>query len=581
MQAKDNTADAGYRRLWRDWLSEYRGLIFTSFGFMIVIAITSAAYAKIIQLIITAYETADASVIYWGPISIVVIAVSKGLSMYFQQVASNTALFRFEAKLKKAMYSSLIHADLFRLQGEAPAALAARFSADSDLLRTSVQALMAAVSSVMIIIAAIAVMLSIDWQITLILLVIFSLAVVPVNRIGTKIRRISKGTQAQLSGMNSEIVEGLTSIRMARTYQLENHLSDTASGTFSKIESLRIMDMKWKGRLSPLIEMLSGSAVAALLFAVSWGIARGTITVADFMGLLTGVGVLSQPARLLGSTLASAAQGRVALDRIYPILDAKNEIVDKDTAIALDRAKGQIEFEGVEFVYPNGFSALKRLTLNVPAGSKVALVGRSGAGKSTVFNLIPRLFDPTSGRVLIDGVDLRDISIKSLRRQIAVVSQDAVMLSGTVRENIGFGRLDADDTEIEAAAKSAAADGFIRQLPDGYDTVISSSASHFSGGEKQRLSIARAILRDAPILLLDEPTSALDAESEAAIKSALDKLAKGRTTFIIAHRLSTILDADMIVVMDQGSVVETGTHQELLANEGLYSELYRLQFAHV
>ena len=581
MQPKDTSADAGYRRLWRDWLSEYRGLIFVSFGFMVIIAIASAAYAKFIQLIITAYETADTSVIYWGPASIIVIAVSKGLSMYFQQVASNTALFRFEAKLKKAMYSSLIHADLFRLQGETPAALAARFSSDSDLLRTSVQALMAAVSSVMIIIAAIAVMLSIDWQITLILLVIFSLAVAPVNSIGTKIRKISKGTQEHLSGMNSEIVEGLSSIRMARTYQLENHLNKTASSTFSKIEFLRIMDMKWKGRLSPLIEILSGSAVAALLFAVSWGIARGTITVADFMGLLTGVGVLSQPARLLGSTFASAAQGRIALDRIFPILDAKNEIVDKADAKAIERAKGLVQFKGVEFVYPNGFAALKKLTLDVPAGSKVALVGRSGAGKSTVFNLIPRLFDPTKGQVLIDGTDIRDFSIQSLRRQIAVVSQDAVMLSGTVRDNIGFGRLEADDAEIVDAAKSAAADGFIRQLPDGYDTVVSYAGSHFSGGEKQRLSIARAILRDAPILLLDEPTSALDAESEAAIKAALDKLAKGRTTFIIAHRLSTILDADMIVVMDQGSVVETGTHQALLANKGLYAELYRLQFAHV
>ncbi|OUS07141.1 hypothetical protein A9Q96_07480 [Rhodobacterales bacterium 52_120_T64] len=581
MQTKGKSPDAGYRRLWRDWLSEYRGLIFASFGLMIITAIASAAYAKIIQVIITAYETADTTVIYWGPVSVVLIAVSKGVSMYFQQVASNTALFRFEARLKKAMYSSLIHADLFRLQGETPAALAARFSADSDLLRSSVQALMAAVSSVMIIIAAIAVMLSIDWQITLILLVIFSLAVAPVNSISSKIRKISKGTQEQLSGMNSDIVEGLSSIGMARTYQLEDHLNVTASETFNTIKFLRIRDMKWKGRLSPLVEILSGAAVAALLFAVSWGIARGTMTVADFMGLLTGVGVLSQPARLLGTTFASAAKGRVALDRIFPILDAKNEIVDKDDAVALDRIKGQVQFEGVEFVYPNGFAALKSLTLNVPAGSKVALVGRSGAGKSTVFNLIPRLFDPTSGRVLIDGTDLRDISIESLRRQIAVVSQDAVMLSGTVLENIGFGRLDASDTEIEAAAVSAAADGFIRQLPEGYGTAVSYAGSHFSGGEKQRLSIARAILRDAPILLLDEPTSALDAESESAIKTALDKLAKGRTTFIIAHRLSTILDADMIVVMDKGSVVEAGTHKELLANAGLYADLYRLQFAHV
>jgi subfamily B ATP-binding cassette protein MsbA len=299
------------------------------------------------------------------------------------------------------------------------------------------------------------------------------------------------------------------------------------------------------------------------------------------MGLLTGVGVLSQPARLLGSTFASAAQGRVALDRIFPILDAKNEIVDKDNAKMIERANGKVQFEGVEFVYPNGFAALKNLTLDIPAGSKVALVGRSGAGKSTVFNLIPRLFDPTSGRVLIDGTDVRDITIESLRRQIAVVSQDAVLLTGTVGENIGFGRMNAGFDDIESAAKSAAADGFISRLPDGYDTSISATGSHFSGGEKQRLSIARAILRDAPILLLDEPTSALDAESEAAIKTALDKLAKGRTTFIIAHRLSTILDADMIVVMDQGSVVETGTHKELLANKGLYAELYRLQFAHI
>ena len=460
-------------------------------------------------------------------------------------------------------------------------ALAARFSADSDLLRSSVQAIFSTVSGILVTFAAVVVMLSINWQITLILLVVFSLAISPISRVGRKIRGISKGTQEQLSEMNSEIVEGLSSIRMVRTYQLEKHLDDTASGTFSKVESLRISDMKWKGRLSPLVEILSGTAIAALLVAVSWGISLGTISVADFIGLLTGVGVLSQPARKLGSTFASAAQGTVALDRIFPILDAQNEIVDKPDAIVLEHTNGHVQFEQVEFVYPNGFAALKDFTLDVPAGSKVAFVGRSGAGKSTVFNLIPRLFDPTGGRVLIDGTDIKDFSIESLRRQIAVVSQDSVLLTGTVGENIGFGSLGAAAKDIESAAKSAAADVFIRKLPDGYDTPVTSAGNHFSGGEKQRLSIARAILRNATILLLDEPTSALDAESEAAIKAALDRLAKGRTTFIIAHRLSTILDADMIVVMDQGSVVETGNHSELLEINGLYAELYRLQFAHV
>lgn len=579
MQLNDSSVDTGYRRLWRDWLSKHRGLIFVSFGLMIITAIASAAYAKIIQLVIAAYETSDTTVIFWGPAGLILISAVKAISVYFQMISSNTALFRFEAALKKSMYSKLIHADLFYLQGETPAALAARFSSDSDLLRASVQALMAAVSGVMVIIAAIAVMLSIDWQITLILLVVFSLAIAPANTIGSKIRKISKNTQAQLSGMNSEIVEGLGNIRMARTYQLEDHLNDTAASAFSEVESLRIRDMKWRGRLSPLVEILTGLAVSALLIAVSLGISRGSITVADFIGLLTAVGVLSQPARVLGTTFATAAQGRVALERIFPILDAENEIVDKKDAVTIGRAEGHVRFDAVAFVYPNGFAALKDITLDVPAGSKIALVGRSGAGKSTIFNLIPRLFDPTSGRVSIDGKDVRDISINSLRRQISVVSQDAVLLTGTVRQNIGFGQQDATDAQIEAAAKAASAHEFISRLPDGYDTEITSTGSHFSGGEKQRLSIARAIVREAAILLLDEPTSALDAESEAAIKKALDGLAEGRTTFIIAHRLSTILDADKIVVMDQGSVVETGTHAELLDQGGLYAGLYGLQFA--
>ena len=240
---------------------------------------------------------------------------------------------------------------------------------------------------------------------------------------------------------------------------------------------------------------------------------------------------------------------------------------------------GQIRFEGVSFVYPDGHAALEGITLVVEPGSRVAFVGRSGAGKSTLFNLLPRLYDPTAGRILLDGRDLRSLTLASLRDQIAVVGQELVLLSGSVARNIGFGRQDAVREEIEAAARAAAADGFIRALPQGYDTEVMPSAGQFSGGERQRLSIARAILRDAPILLLDEPTSALDAESEALIRGALDRLARGRTTLVIAHRLSTVLDSDQIVVMDRGRIVEQGTHAELLALGGLYADLYALQFA--
>jgi subfamily B ATP-binding cassette protein MsbA len=269
--------------------------------------------------------------------------------------------------------------------------------------------------------------------------------------------------------------------------------------------------------------------------------------------------------------------GQSALDRVFMLFDVENVIVDGPERI--ERAIGQIRFERVDFAYPDGHVALEGFDLVVEPGTRTAFVGRSGAGKSTVFNLLPRLYDPTAGRILLDGRDLRRLTLASLRDQIAVVSQDSVLLTGTVADNIGFGRRDATPAEIEAAARDAAADGFIRALPQGYDTPVAPAAGQFSGGERQRLSIARAFLRDAPLLLLDEPTSALDAESEATIRGALERLARGRTTLIIAHRLSTVLDSDLIVVMDRGRIVERGTHAELLGLDGLYADLYELQFA--
>jgi subfamily B ATP-binding cassette protein MsbA len=270
-------------------------------------------------------------------------------------------------------------------------------------------------------------------------------------------------------------------------------------------------------------------------------------------------------------------QGRAALDRVFMLFDVENTIVDGPQT--LDRVRGAIRFDAVQFAYPDGHVALQDFDLTIAPGTRTAFVGRSGAGKSTVFNLIPRLYDPTGGRISLDGRDLRDLTLASLRDQIAVVSQDSVLLTGTVAENIGFGRRGADRKAIEDAARAAAADGFIRGLPRGYDTPVVPTDNAFSGGERQRLSIARAILRDAPILLLDEPTSALDAESEAQIRAALDRLAEGRTTLVIAHRLATVLDADVIVVMDRGRIVERGSHADLLARDGIYSDLYQLQFA--
>lgn len=579
MAGESNVNNIGYRRLWREWLSQYSSLFILTIILMIIIALASAGYSKIIQMIIDAYEASDTSVIYWGPIGIILISTIKGLSTFLKTVSLSKALLRFEAKLQKAMYGELLSADLSRLQADTAAGLSVRFFSDVSLVRVSINHIFSALSSIFIIVATIGVMLSIDWQITLVMIVIFAIAVVPINSIGAKVRGIARKTQEELSLMNDDIVEGLSGIRMVRTYQLEDRLKTTSSSIFENLFSLKYKTEKWQARLSPIMEILSGLAVAVLLFIVSWRISRGSITVADFMGLLTAVGIIAQPARRLGSNFTSAMQGLVAIERIFAILDVKNTIVDHENAKSIEKLNGGIEFCDVSFSYPDGFKALDDVNISIPAGSKVALVGRSGAGKSTIFNLLPRLFDVTSGHIKIDGNKIEDISIAYLRSNIAFVGQETVLLAGTVSENIGFGREGATQEQIVDAAKAAAADGFIKNTADGYDTVISSTGGNFSGGEKQRLSIARAILRDAPILMLDEPTSALDAESETAIRRALEDMSEGRTTLIIAHRLATILDADMIIVMDEGKVVQTGTHEELLAKGGLYSELYKMQFA--
>ncbi len=566
-----------YYRLWRDWLSPNWKLMAFTFVMMILVAFGSAGYSKLIQEVMHAFETADYSVMWWGPLGVVVLTTVKGGADYFREISSNQFVTRMEADLQTHMFRQLVGTDLARLQTEAPAGLAARFSSDIAMVGGAVRSILGGLSGLLIMIVTFAVMLTIDWPLTLTMILVFGLAVLPVNLIGSQLKKISRRTQAEVAAMTSEVTEGLSGIRMARTYRLEEPLAENAETVFERLFGLKNKQNRWSARVSPLMEALAGLAVAIMLFAVGWRMSEGTISIADFTGLLTGLGVASGPARRLGGTYAQTQQGAAALDRVFMLFDVENSILDGPETIG--RARGDIRFETVGFAYPDGHVALSDFVLEIKPGTRTAFVGRSGAGKSTVFNLLPRLYDPTSGRILLDGHDLRDLTLASLRDQIAVVSQDSVLLSATVAANIGFGRRSASRAEIEAAARAAAADGFISALPMGYDTRVIPSASQFSGGERQRLSIARAILRDAPILLLDEPTSALDAESEASIRAALAKLSEGRTTLIIAHRLATILDADRIIVMDHGRIVEQGTHAELLALEGLYADLYALQFS--
>lgn len=572
------TKPGPYRRLWRDWLLHYRASLVIGFLAMIVAALASAAYAKGIQWVIDGFEASSDSVIWWGPLLVFILTFTKGMGTYFFQVKTQTAVVSAETDLQKAMHKKLVFADLAHLQEESPTAMATRFTADIVLIRTSLLQIFKGAMSALVIIATVAVMLTIDWLTCLSLVGLFSLAVFPVNRIGTKIHKVSRTTQDDLASMTGDVSEALSGIRMARTYQLESYLTNNATSIFDKLLTLKVRLVRLEARLAPIMEILTGAAIAALLAIVAWRLSNGTTTLANFMALMTGFGVISQPARSIGVTYAVLKQGEAALDRVFEVLDIDSTVTDADGATDMPRGKGAISFDNLSFAYPDGKQALHKINLDIPSGQTVAFVGRSGAGKSTIFNLLPRLYDATSGVIRIDGQDIQMVTQQSLRRQMALVGQDSILLSGTIAQNIGFGDQNASRSQIEAAAKAAAADDFIRAMPHGYDTLIKTSGSTLSGGEKQRLSIARAILRDAPILLLDEPTSALDAESEAAIRTALDKLSAGRTTLIIAHRLATIRDADMIVVLDQGRIAEKGTHDNLLAQGGIYADLFRLQF---
>lgn len=567
-----------YKRLWGEWLKTYRNVLALAFLGMIVGAMASAGYAKGMQWIIEGFETSNSDVIWWGPLLMIALASSKGFGTWLFQVKSNGALVRTETDLQKAMHKKLVFADLAEVQAESPSALSTRFTADILLVRQSVMQIFTGVSSVLILVLTVAVMLSIDWVITLTFVAVFSLAVWPVNRIGGYLHVVSRDTQDDLALMTGEISEALGSIRMARSYQLEPYLLRSAGQIFDRLLRLKTRLINLEARLPLLMETLSGVAIAALLVVVAWRLSSGTTSLANFMALMAGFGVISQPARNMGKTFAMAKQGEAALDRIFEILDLESHITDPAQPVYMAKGKGAISFKSVGFSYPDGKQALKGLTLDVSAGATVAFVGRSGAGKSTIFNLLPRLFDVTEGCIEIDGQDIRDVTQSDLRSRIALVSQDSVLLSGTIGQNIGFGRPGATQAEIEKAATAAAAHGFISEMAQGYETTITAAATTLSGGEKQRISIARAMLRDAPILLLDEPTSALDAESEALIRKGLDILSEGRTTLVIAHRLATIRDADMIVVLDQGQIAEVGSHQELLTKNGIYAELFNLQF---
>jgi subfamily B ATP-binding cassette protein MsbA len=586
-------------RLWREWLVPHRGSLALVLALIVLIACATGLYPILIKaafeaftnrsgtgapikinLIVRRFVVDRQQAIALAPVLVVLVTAVKGFALYAMTILTNRVVTRVEADMQSALYAHLIDADLAQLGRESAASLTQRFTADFTYIREALTRLSTVFLRELATVTALVVaMLAIDALLTLVAAIAAPFFARPVARIGKKLRRNATSNQEQIGRMAGLISESLAGARIAKTFGLEGYLKARTRQTFEEIRRLKMKSANTRARLDPLLEIGGGIAVALVLAFIGWRILEGRSTVGDFAGFVTALIMAAQPVRALGNLNAILHEAAAALTRYFGILDEEPEIRDRQAAAALAVAGGEIRFDGVSFAYRENQAALNLVDLTVPAGRTTALVGRSGSGKSTLLSLVPRLYDPGAGRVLIDGQDVRDVTLASLRASVAVVSQDIVIFDDTIRANIGFGRANASEAEIVAAAQAAAAHDFVATLPDGYETRVGPGGAGLSGGERQRISLARAFLKDAPILLLDEPTSALDAEAEMQVQAALKRLMKGRTTLVIAHRLSTIREADLIVVMDAGRVVETGTHAALGIGGGLYARLQRLQLS--
>jgi ATP-binding cassette, subfamily B, bacterial MsbA len=569
------------RRLTQAYLRPYLGRMALALLCMALVAGATAANAWLMQpMLDSVFLAKEETLLLLIPVAIVSLALAKGLATYAQAVLMTHVGQRIVADIQADLFARLMRADLAYFQANPSGTLIARFINDANLLRTAATNVLAGIGKELVTATfLIALMIHQDWALALIALVVFPIAFRPVMRIGRRMRRVSVSTQAEIGQLTTLLVQTFQGARHVKAYGMEAYETARAKRLIESLFDLIQKGTRTRSIASPLMETLGGIAVALVILYGGHQVISGTRTPGTFFSFMTALLLAYQPLKALTGLNASLQEGLAAAQRLFAVLDVEPKVKDRPNARALAVAHGEIRFADVTFAYGGGTRALDGVSLTVPAGRTVALVGPSGAGKSTILNLIPRFYDVAAGAVSIDGTDIRDATLASLRRAIALVSQEVALFDDTVRANIAYGRFEASDEEIVAAAKAAAADDFIRALPQGYDTQVGEHGVKLSGGQRQRLAIARAMLKNAPILLLDEATSALDTESERLVQAALGTLMRGRTTVVIAHRLSTVLDADLIYVVERGRIVESGSHGELLRADGTYARLYRLQFA--
>jgi len=568
------------KRICREYIYPHWKILSISIVLMLVIAGTTSFHAWLIKPALdSVFVEKDYHALIYIPIVVLIVTFVKGFATYFQLLTMNYLSLRITSEMRIRLYRHFITSDISKLHskssGDMIASIIGEIGAVVSLISISLNGF---VKQLFTVIALVVVMFNQSLELSLVAFVGFPLAVYPIYKLGRKLRNLSFKNQEMAGKFNSQMSDTLQYSKLVKAYHCEEFEVKRMSLIIDSIYKMGKKLSRISLISSPFVESLAGFGVAAVIWYGGHQVISGKTTPGAFFSFFTAMMMAYRPLKALSGMNSSVQMGLASASRLYTLLDEKPKIFDKPNAIDLKEVKGEVEFENVQFSYDENKITLDNLNFKVKAGQSVALVGHSGGGKSTIMSMILRFYDPSSGCVKLDGHNISDLTLKSLRSAMSVVNQEVMLFDDTILENIRYGKVDATEEQILRASKMAEADEFIQELPEKYQSRVGQNGIRLSGGQRQRIAIARAILYDAPILLLDEATSSLDPISEKLIKDALNSLMKNRTSIIIAHRLSTIIHCDKIIVISNGRVVEEGSHKELLEKNGAYSNLYLKQF---
>lgn len=567
-----------YKRLLRLARPHVTKFVFAMLCMLMVGAATSAIAFLVKPALDEIFLEKNMNMLTLIPLAIVILYLLKGACSYGQTLLMSYIGQRVVTDLRNELYSHLQKQALSFFAKNPTGTLMSRITNDVGFIQGAVSvAVTSLLKDTFTIICLVFVVFYRDWKLAIVAMIVFPLTIYPIAKFGEKMRKIATRTQITMGSFSSLLQETISGARIVKAFGMEGYENERFARENERLFRLMMKSISVKAISSPVMEFLGGIGVAAIIYYGGYQVIKGYSTPGTFFSFLAALIMLYEPIKRLTNVNNVIQQGIAAAIRVFGVMDIVPEIKDKKDATVLSPFSDSIAIIDVTFSYGNE-PVLKNINLKIKAGETVAFVGMSGGGKTTLVNLIPRFYDVTAGKILIDGHDIRDVTLKSLRAQIGIVTQQTILFDDTVRNNIAYGDIEKKDDDIMKAAEAANAHNFITKLPNGYETVIGEQGVKLSGGERQRISIARAILKDAPILILDEATSSLDTEAEIEVQEALENLMKGRTTLVIAHRLSTIRNANRILVLVDGQIIEEGNHESLLEKKGEYFKLYNLQF---